>query len=506
MNVKAVLFSVVLLCLGNDAFSQSNPASVTASIFYESFDAVCDIGGNDGIWSSSATQYATFAPDNEWTTSGTYYTAAQCIRLSGTSNSASYIEMKTGIPFLGSGYLEFKVGGFGSNSGKTVKYYYPYNGSHSSDKYTYSKGSFTTVRNEFSSNTSGFSYKLKIEKMKNDNSYFMLDDIILFKKDATASEQQNANKIVLTGDFTKADVEVLNKNISDNTKLTNIDATAATFPSDTKLTPGNKNCLIVAASGSNLTNNENIIVGGFCENLNLYENYNFHSDCNFTATNVSYDRKFSVESDGIAAGTVCLPFTLSKTSVPNLRFVGSFTGIKDKQIIFSKSDKITANEPFFMKASVSQPFLNLKSVNAEVKESTGCKKSHDTTNGTTNVCTITGIYTKYVDKIKNNTTNYALGYSGGVFGSLGDSVTVKPFRAVITAMNNSITGATTSVPYILDNDELTGTGSVMSDGDVKVDVYSAEGRMLLRGVDRTNAIRELDKGLYIIGKEKVFIK
>ena len=506
MNVKKVLFSVVLLCLGNNAFSQSDTASVTASIFYESFDGVCDICGNDGIWSGSGTQYATFATDNEWTTNGTVQSAAQCIRLNGSTKATSYIELKNGITFSGTGYLEFRVGGFGSNPGTKIKYYYPYNDSRSSTTENYESGKFNKIQQDCSS-TSEFSYKIKIETQKS-TSYFLLDDIILFKNNATASEQQNANKVILTGTFTASDVEKLNNNISSNTKITNIDAKGATFPNDTKLTPGNKNCLILASSGNNLSNEENLIVDSNCENLNLYEDYNFHSDCNFTATNVSYNRTFSVGSDGIAAGTVCLPFTLSKTSVPNLKFVGSFTGINKDQIVFSKADQITANEPFFMKASASQPFLNLMGVNAEIKESTGCKKTYDTSTNTTYTSTITGIYTKYIDKIKNsaNDVNYAFGYANGVFRSIGDNVTVKPFRAVITVQNGFINQSNGSAAYRLDNEELTGIENELSDDEVKVDIYSAEGRMLLRGVNRTDAFRELDKGFYIIGKEKVYIK
>ncbi|MEG2158224.1 MAG: hypothetical protein RRY07_10645 [Bacteroidaceae bacterium] len=375
--------------------------------------------------------------------------------------------------------------------------------------------SFTTCniqREQFTSHTVEFSNIKKIDPTFSTNGYnvyYFLDDIIVYKKNATSTEQKEAHKIILTGHFTTEEVGVLNSNLSANTKITNINALSAIFPENTKLTPGNKNCLIQANASSNVSNTENLILENQCQKLCLYEGFNFHSDCDFTATTISYDRIFKLGDTNPYYSTVCLPFTIQKSNVPNINYIGSLSSLWENIITFKSVNQITANEPCIIKCSSESPFLNLTDVNVNVKASTGCKKTFSAIQADkTNAITITGLYSNYVGVIKNETTtnltNYAFGYSNGALHSLGNGNKVKPFRAVINIENTQFTSTNgVKVAFNVEEEDINEIESIKVDkSNERVNVYTLQGVCLRKNIPTKEALDGLPKGCYLINKKK----
>ena len=90
----------------------------------------------------------------------------------------------------------------------------------------------------------------------------------------------------------------------------------------------------------------NVVIGMNCEQLNLTDGYDFVPPCEFTATKVNYDRKFSAtkNADGTwtsRAYTVCLPydFDLTEAHLSDRIRVCKLWFIKgDKEFVFSNTD------------------------------------------------------------------------------------------------------------------------------------------------------------------------
>ncbi|MEG2158223.1 MAG: hypothetical protein RRY07_10640 [Bacteroidaceae bacterium] len=95
IKTKGILLSTILLVAGHSCvMAQESTSKITASVFYETFDGCCDVGGNDGVLSDEAERHAAFVTDNVLWDKGDgpvykVYRGAQCIRLKGSSNEGS---------------------------------------------------------------------------------------------------------------------------------------------------------------------------------------------------------------------------------------------------------------------------------------------------------------------------------------------------------------------------------------------------------------------------------
>ena len=452
-NIQKVLIVAVLFV--TTLMSKAEDPHIWASIFYESFDGTADCGGNDGVFSSSGSNYSNnFKFDNEtWTRTNYVRPGAQCIRI-GVSNYSSTLTSPTITTDNTSStnyMLKFRAGLWNATSNKATSIYvdnHQFSGLQKGqmDDFSYSE---TKTGASFAITFSNATKTTTQDKQDASNyAYYFLDDVALFQDMATASQQQKAAKIVLTGDFT--DVSALKTNLVLNTSVLCIDATGATFPENTVLETGNPNCLIFAAASTNLCNTSNLVRGTSCQNLVLKDGSPFHADKNFTAVNVSYDRKFTIG----AYSTLCVPFAIKASDLNNGATLYCVASYNDKQTLnFTLADEIKSNTPILIKALVEKPFLNLQNVNATINSSYDLSKDLIVNNGSTNPMNcFVGTYYLY-NNIRTDAAGMQniFGYSGGSFYKLPNSAntTLNPFRCFLSISSTWISVAAASKAMIL---------------------------------------------------------
>lgn len=504
---------LVLLCyFFNSPCSRGDDSlpHVAASVFYETFDGTADLGGNDDRLSgylSSNTQI--IYDEGGWVLADSYKPSpcAQCVRLGSTSGD-KYVYIKTrSVPISNNSILlKYRAAPFLTT--KSSKIYLEINSSKSS--VTLNSG-FQNYTKEISLDASDVQIGFLTAYSSSSSykqAYFFLDDVAIFQNDATASQQGDAAKIILKGPFTPADINALNENIAENKKLVFIDASEATFsePQNTEIkTPSSPNCLIYLSTGR-LANNSNVVVGNQCENLIIKDGYPFHSDVDFKAVNVSYDRSFS-ETGSNYVSTVCLPFSISKnqcSGITRLALFDSYNKI-DGVLNFTTANEVVSNKPCLIWVKDSQPFLNLNNVNADVSASYNTTMSQDE-------CFITfaGIYSRHTN-IKSNETGgnnpLVFGYSGGTFYKIPSSAvaTFQPFRAFFSIEGQFVSSQVSSTGFPLAVDGLTNIETIRTKKIVNANVYDVNGHCILRNVSK-NRVNELPVGFYIYGGKKILVK
>ena len=247
------------------------------------------------------------------------------------------------------------------------------------------------------------------------------------------------------------------------------DATGLTGTGVT-LTPANPNALFIANEGV-LTNANNVIVNGTCANLVLTDGYPFKAPADFTATSASYATTISTAAE---AGTLCLPFA---ATLP--------TGVTAYALEYTSGDEATATPA----NGISRNTPVLINGSGEV-EFTGSNVSvvaaADNVEGA-----MTGVFE--ATAVPENSYVLQNGDSGVGFYkvSSSDPITIKPFRAYLTAQN---AGAALRIVYPGD---ATGIEAVEAVADSKDDAYYT-----LSGVRVSHPV----KGLYIKNGKKVMVK
>lgn len=204
------------------------------------------------------------------------------------------------------------------------------------------------------------------------------------------------------------------KNYLLNPYITSIDATGVTAA--TEIASANPNCLITANAGK-VTNDNNVIVSDACANFVLTDgNYPFKAPSAFTATNVSYNRTFTVDQPS----TVCLPFDLDEDEVKAAGTFYQLTDYSAETLTFTEVDETEAYKPYLFIAKVADPFSSCadKGIN-ETPADLSVTVGNATMTGTMARQSVNGKYGW-------NSTN------GEFSKATSDAVTIDPFRAYIT--------------------------------------------------------------------------
>ena len=249
---------------------------------------------------------------------------------------------------------------------------------------------------------------------------------------------------------------------------TAIDATGITKA--TALATTNPNCLITANAGM-VTNSQNVIVGGTCENLVLTDGHPFKAPANFTATAATYSTTINEEA---GAGTLCLPF---EAAIPEgvTAYTLTYTG-GDKATAAAVATTIPANTPVLLNGSGAQTFTGSDvAVDADATNTNG---------------SMTGVFASAAVP----TGSYVLqkGSDGIGFYKVVDSdpITINPFRAYLTASGAPVHSLT--VDY--QNGEETGIQSVDNAQQTKDNaIFDLSGRRVVKA----------QKGIYIVNGKKI---
>lgn len=228
----------------------------------------------------------------------------------------------------------------------------------------------------------------------------------------------------------------------------------------------------------------NVIVGNTCANLKLTDgNYSFKNAGDaFTATNVSYDRGFTVDQ----TSTVCLPFALTAEEAAAAGTFWALEGYAADELSFVEVTEPEANTPYLFDPATANPFSSL--TNKEIPTTSSLTVSVDG-------ISFVGVSERTnLKSVENSVTYY--GYQKGAFVQVGtgNGVWINPFRAYL--MTPAQSGARINV--LLDG-EMTGIKYV-------VPVVEPKGEQPVYNLSGQRVQTPSKKGIYIKGGKKFVIK
>lgn len=198
-------------------------------------------------------------------------------------------------------------------------------------------------------------------------------------------------------------------------------------------TTTNLNALFVANDDDELTNTNNVIVSGTCDNLVLTDgNFPFKAYNTFTATNASYDRSFKAG----ARSTLCLPFALTAEEAAAAGKFYELSGVNaaGTELTFTEviASGTTAYKPYIFEATADgTPFSTYSS-----KSIAATPNSLAFTGTTVEGYTLTGVLTGSSDVAADHAGKTVYGWSAnsdqeGTFVRVGTGVSINPFRAYV---------------------------------------------------------------------------
>lgn len=246
------------------------------------------------------------------------------------------------------------------------------------------------------------------------------------------------------------------------------------------------NNLFKIADGQSLEGN-NVIKNGVCDNFVLTDGQSFNAPEDFTASQITYNRVIAPSTDKDEVYTFVLPFALTADQVNGT--VYDLTDVKDGVLDFKSVANLEANHPYLV---VSNGTELLNNENGEL--SGEISATDDLTNEVIGGVAMVGAYEATEVKSEGNETWY--GYNADGKFVKANTGTIKPFRTAIKS-----TGSQSSFALKLDG---TVTGILnLENPNAKVDVYTISGVCVRKNVPAASALNGLDRGVYIVGGQKV---
>lgn len=219
----------------------------------------------------------------------------------------------------------------------------------------------------------------------------------------------------------------------------------------------NLNALFVVTDDDELTNTNNVIVSGTCDNLVLTDgNFPFKAYDSFTATNASYNRSFKAG----ARSTLCLPFALTAEEAAAAGKFYELSGVNaaGTELTFTEvtASGTTAYKPYIFEATADgTPFSTYSS-----KSIAATPNSLAFTGTTIEGYTLTGVLTGSSDVAADHAGKTVYGWSAnseqeGTFVRVGTGVSINPFRAYVVYDGGS-GSSPARMAVRFDGDDITG--------------------------------------------------
>lgn len=248
------------------------------------------------------------------------------------------------------------------------------------------------------------------------------------------------------------------------------------------------NDLFLIADGQTLDGN-NVIKDGVCDNFVLTDGQSFNAPEGFTANQITYKRAVASSTDKDEVYTFVLPFTFTADKVNGT--VYELSGVNAGVLDFTSlegSMELKANRPYLVVSNGTQ-LLNASAFSGEVV-ATG-----DLTNEVYGGVTMVGAYE--ATPITSGASESWYGYNANGQFVKATTGTINPFRTAIKSTGIAPSG------YALKLDG-TVTGIVnLENPNAKVDVYTLSGVCVRKNVPAASALNGLDRGVYIVGGQKV---
>ena len=247
------------------------------------------------------------------------------------------------------------------------------------------------------------------------------------------------------------------------------------------------NDLFLITADQTLTGN-NVVADGTCANFVLTDGQPFYAPEAFTANAISYNRTDLVANE---IYTFVLPFAVSTEQVNGA--VYELAGITDGVISFAPvaDGMLEANKPYLVRATGTTLLAADASISGEVAAVTAATVENAVT-GVTHV----GAYQTTEVASEGATSWYGYNQKGTfVKATTG---TISPFRTALCVDGNGQSS------YVLSLDgTITGIVSATGDVNTRVDVYTLSGVCVRKNVPAATALDGLDRGIYIVGGQKV---
>lgn len=247
------------------------------------------------------------------------------------------------------------------------------------------------------------------------------------------------------------------------------------------------NDLFLITADQTLTGN-NVVADGKCANLVITDGQPFYAPEAFTADAISYHRTDLVANE---IYTFVLPFAVSTEQVNGA--VYELASITDGVISFAPvaDGMLEANKPYLVRATGTTLLADGASISGEVEAVTEATVENAVT-GVTHV----GAYQTTPVASEGATSWYGYNQEGNFVKAL--TGTISPFRTALRVDGNGQSS------YVLSLDgTITGIISATGDVNTRVDVYTLSGVCVRKNVPAATALDGLDRGIYIVGGQKV---
>lgn len=241
-------------------------------------------------------------------------------------------------------------------------------------------------------------------------------------------------------------------------------------------------------SGSQALSGNNVVADGKCAKLVLTDGQPFYAPEAFTAEAISYNRTDLVANE---IYTFVLPFAVSTDQVNGA--VYKLASITDGVISFAPvaDDMLEANKPYLVRATGTTLLADDASISGQVEAVTEATVENAVT-GVTHV----GAYQTTPVASKGATSWYGYNQKGTfVKATTG---TISPFRTALRVGGNGQSSYSLSL-----DGTITGIVSATGDVNTRVDVYTLSGVCVRKNVPAATALDGLDRGIYIVGGQKV---
>lgn len=234
----------------------------------------------------------------------------------------------------------------------------------------------------------------------------------------------------------------------------------------------------------------------YCPNACLVDTASYDLSYGYRAVNFSYQR--TLKSTGYS--TFILPVSVDASAV-NGR-VYKLSAVTDGTLVFDRVEgTVEANTPHLIYTSEdSLSLLNTSLSNVDVQAMTPVDLTVTSSDGSANI-THRGTYVEEHSSAANYPNSALYGYSRGKFWLLAGRYALKPFRTMLEVTSTDAAVRPSSLIISIDGEV---SGIVTPDLEsTPVDVYSLDGRLLRTAVPSATALRDLPRGVYIVGGKKV---
>ena len=282
-------------------------------------------------------------------------------------------------------------------------------------------------------------------------------------------------------------------------------------------TDANPNCLYLADTDPISGITKNWVKGTTADNIVLTNGYDFYTPIDFTATNISYTRRFTTGADGSGKGwnTIMLPFDVqtvkrvdtdtaidwfkSSSDTGKNFWVYQFVVDGKGTVNFDYASSIKANTPYLITVPSDKWGFEFDLRNKDITFS-----ATDVTVKANEKKTQSGFYYMFTGGSQKQSVaegeGYVLNAEGSKFKMVkGSSLDVPAFQAYFYPSSHNLQLDALAISFV-DNSEATGIQSV----DTKQVAADDDNWYTLQGVKLDG--KPTEKGIYIYNGKKVAIK